>query len=99
MRVSLSVIIPSVVFTALFFLFAVGLGLKAQRRRVSTGQQGIAGERGIAKSEIRGSGSVFVHGEYWNAYSDEPIAQGSSVEVVSVEGMKLKVREAGPKEV
>ena len=33
MKVSLSVIIPSVIFTALFFLFAVGVGLRAQKRR------------------------------------------------------------------
>jgi membrane-bound serine protease (ClpP class) len=99
MKVSLSVIIPSVIFTALFFLFAVGLGLKAQRRKVSTGQRGIAGERGVARSAVHESGSVFVHGEHWNAYSDDAIAEGSDIEVVSVEGMKLKVRAVGRKEV
>jgi membrane-bound serine protease (ClpP class) len=92
MRVSLAVIIPSVVFTALFFLFAVGMGIRAQGRRVTTGSEGLVGEEGTAKSDVHGAGSVFVHGEYWNAHSDEPIAAGSRVEVVGVDGMRLKVR-------
>lgn len=99
MKVSLGVIIPSVIFTALFFLFAVGLGIRAQRRKVSTGRAGIMGETGVAKSDVHASGSVFVHGEFWNAYSDEPIAAGAEVEVVAVDGMKLRVRAAGRKEV
>jgi membrane-bound serine protease (ClpP class) len=99
MRVSLKVIIPAVIFTAAFFVFAVGLGLRAQKRKVSTGVKGLTGETGIAKSDVHASGSVFVHGEYWNAYSDEKIAAGSRVEVVAVEGMQIKVRAADRKEV
>ena len=92
MRVSLAVIIPSVLFTALFFLFAVGMGIRAQRRPVTTGNEGLVGEEGIAKSDVHGDGSVFVHGEFWNAHSDEPIPAGSRIEVVHVEGMRVKVR-------
>jgi membrane-bound serine protease (ClpP class) len=99
MRVSLSVIIPSVIFTVLFFLFAVGLGLRAQKRKVSTGDKGLVGERGVAKTDVSDGGSVFVHGEYWNAYSAEKIPAASDVEVVEVDGMKLKVRMVGSKEV
>lgn len=94
MKVSLSVIIPSVAFTALFFLFAVGVGLRAQKRKVTTGAAGLTGEKGRARSEIHASGSVFVHGEFWNAYSDDPIPEGATVVVLDVEGMKLKVKAA-----
>jgi membrane-bound serine protease (ClpP class) len=99
MKVSLKVIIPSVLFTAAFFLFAVGLGLRAQKGKVSTGTSGLIGEKGIAKSDVHEQGSVFVHGEFWNACSDERIPEGSTVEVVSVEGMTLKVRATSSKEV
>jgi membrane-bound serine protease (ClpP class) len=99
MKVSLKVIIPSVVFTAAFFVFAVGIGLRAQRRKVATGTKGLIGEIGVAKSNVHDKGSVFVHGEFWNAYSDQEIAEGTNVEVVAVEGMKLEVRAADRKEV
>jgi len=99
MRVSLSVIIPAVIFTALFFLFAVGMGIKAQKKKVTTGERGIVGEIGEARTDIGDTGSVFVHGEYWNAHSDEHIPTDSKVEVVAVEGMTLKVKRYGHKEV
>jgi len=92
MRVSFSVIIPAVIFTALFFLFAVGMGLRAQAKKVATGTQGLTGEIGTAKTDIGDTGSVFIHGEHWNAKSDEPISKGSAVEVVAVEGMMLTVK-------
>ncbi|MFQ5511704.1 MAG: nodulation protein NfeD [Candidatus Krumholzibacteriia bacterium] len=92
MRVSLSVIIPAVIFTAAFFLFAVGLGLKAQRRKVATGNAGMKGEIGRARTDIGDSGTVFVHGEHWNAFSDEPIPRGASVEIISVAGLRVKVK-------
>ena len=58
MRVSLSVIIPAVIFTAAFFLFAVGMGLRAQGKKVTTGGKGIVGEIGVAKTDIGETGSV-----------------------------------------
>jgi membrane-bound ClpP family serine protease len=33
-----------------------------------------------------------VHGEYWQAVSDEPVAAGDAVEVVKVINLKLYVR-------
>jgi membrane-bound serine protease (ClpP class) len=92
MRVSLAVIIPSVLFTALFFLFAVGMGIRAQRRKVTTGNEGLLGERGVARTDVHEGGSVFVHGEHWNARSEAPIAAGTRVVVEHVDGMTVTVR-------
>ncbi|MCI0452413.1 MAG: nodulation protein NfeD [Candidatus Latescibacteria bacterium] len=92
MRVSLAVIIPSVAFTALFFLFAVGMGIKAQRRKVTTGSEGLVGEVGTARTAVAPEGTVFVRGELWSAHSDEPLAPGDAVEVIAVDGMKVNVR-------
>jgi membrane-bound serine protease (ClpP class) len=93
MRVSLSLIVPSVLFTALFFLFAVGMGVRAQRRRVTTGREGLIGLEGVARGPVGAErGSVFVRGEFWNAVSDEAIEDGTPVEVVRVDGLLLKVR-------
>jgi membrane-bound serine protease (ClpP class) len=93
MKVSLKVIIPAVVFTAAFFLFAVGFGLKAQKRKVTTGVDGLVGAIGEARSPVHQKGSVFVHGEFWNANSDDPIPEGARVRVVTVDGMQIKVTE------
>lgn len=45
-KISWSVIIAATTMTALFFLFVVGLGLKAQRSKVVTGIEGLIGDTG-----------------------------------------------------
>jgi len=91
MRASLSIIIFVVVGMAAFFIFAVGFGLKAQRRKAATGKRGMVGEVGVAKSPLKPEGSVFIHGELWKAIADEPIEEGEKVVVKEVDRLTLKV--------
>ncbi|MBL7032518.1 MAG: nodulation protein NfeD [Candidatus Delongbacteria bacterium] len=91
MQISWSVIIPGVLFTALFFMVAIGLGIKAQRRRRVSGTEGMIGEIGRAHTEIAPEGTVSIRGEFWSAVSNEPIPAGSKVRVLEVEKLELKV--------
>jgi len=91
MDISLSVIIPMVAVTAAFFIFAIWLALRAQGRKVTTGVEGMVGEVGTASTDISESGTVYIHGEYWNAQSDDPIPKGEKIKVVAVDGLILKV--------
>jgi membrane-bound serine protease (ClpP class) len=93
--ISWSVIIPAVLFTALFFLFAIGMGVKAQRRKPVTGTEGITGETGVAMTDLAPEGQVRVHGEIWKAMSKgTPIKAGTPVVVVRVENLRLVVAES-----
>lgn len=92
MRVSLSVIIPTVVLVSSVFLAAIWLVVKAQKSRPTTGREGLLNMLGEARTDIAEQGRVFVHGEYWNARSDSPISKGARVRVVKVDGMLLTVR-------
>lgn len=91
-RVSWSVVVPTVIAVTLFFLFVVGKGLLAQKRRPVTGSQGMLGEIGTADTALEPEGRVQVHGEYWKARALEPVPAGARVEVVAVEGLLLVVR-------
>ena len=96
LRVSLQVIIPVVLVTAAFFIIGVWLSIRTLRTRPSTGDKGLLGAEGQARTAVnREGGSVFVEGAHWNAWSDEEIPQGSRVRVESVKGMKLKVAKIG----
>jgi membrane-bound serine protease (ClpP class) len=57
-----------------------------------TGASGMVGERGVAYTPLNPTGQVFVHGEYWQAVSETPVAKGEAVEVVEVVDLKLRVR-------
>lgn len=95
LRLSWNVILLTVLITAGFFVLIVRKALAAHRRRLTTGREGLIGEKGLAQSPIAATGKVFIHGEYWEARSDEPIAAGDKVVVLEVDGMLLKVRKAG----
>jgi len=96
LRASWSVIIPAVATTAGLILFALGFALKARLSKPVTGKEGLIGEIGTVYSKLdKGQeGKVFVHGEYWNAESEEVLEVGEKVEVTQVKGLKLRVRKA-----
>ena len=100
LQISRAVIAATVAVSAGFFLLATGMVVKTQRRPVISGQEGMIGETGEAIDPINDSGMVFVHGEYWQACSDQPIPAGAKIRIVKVmEGLKLKVEAIKPKEV
>ncbi|WP_293442363.1 nodulation protein NfeD [Persephonella sp.] len=92
--IPLRVIIPVVIFSAVFFLSVAFLGLKAQMKKSITGKEGMIGKIGVAETDINPEGKVFVEGEIWDAYSDTTLKKGDKVKIISVEGLKLKVTKA-----
>lgn len=92
-KLSLSLVLPAVGVTALFFTVTLGLAYKAMRRKPTTGPEGIVGEEGSAQSDVSPEGGmVKVRGELWRAVSDTPIKAGEAVVIESVSGLKVKVR-------
>lgn len=93
LRVSLSVILPSVAVVSVFFAGVVALVLKAQLRRQSTGKEGMEGVHGVAVTDVHEDGKVLIRGEYWNAVSRLPVRAGAKIRVVGMTGMKVDVEE------
>jgi membrane-bound serine protease (ClpP class) len=92
-KLSLYLILPVVIFTALFFTVTFRLAYKAYRRVPVTGSEGLVGQEGKAYSDITGEGGIVgVSGEIWSARSEETIKKGETVSVVSVSGLTIKVK-------
>ena len=77
---------------ALFLFFLVTLVIRTHGTQVRTGTEGLVNLSGVARTDLAPQGKVFVHGEIWNAVAEEPISAGASVQVVAVEGIRLRVR-------
>ena len=92
MRISLSVIIPAVLVSAAFFIFAVTKAINARLKKPTTGKEGLVGEIGIATTAVAPEGKISIHGEVWNAASDEPVEKGKKVQVVGVKDLTLRVK-------
>lgn len=92
MKISLSVIIPAVLVSAGFFIFAVSKAIHARLKKPTTGMEGLIGEEGIAVTSIAPEGKISIHGEFWNAMSDQRIEQEEKVQVIGVKNLRLKVK-------
>jgi membrane-bound serine protease (ClpP class) len=93
LRVSITLAVLIGVLTGAFFLFAVTAGLRAQKVAPRMGEERLAGATGVARTNLTPDGEVQVLGEAWSAYTEDGhIAPGERVQVVAVDGLRLKVR-------
>ncbi|HEY2726061.1 MAG TPA: NfeD family protein, partial [Parafilimonas sp.] len=90
--ISYTVIIASTAVTTLFFLFVVGMGLKAQRTKPAMGMQTFIGKTGEVIHALDLKGTVKVNGEIWNAQSfSENINAGEKIIVRDIKNLTLYV--------
>jgi membrane-bound serine protease (ClpP class) len=91
MRLSLKVLLPTIILISGFFVFVAGLVFRAQMSKPRTGTKGLVGEIGVVKKALAPEGKVFVHGELWNAKAEKTIDENTKVRVVNVENLMLEV--------
>lgn len=93
LQISRSVIFSTVLTFTLLFGGCLYFVVRAQRRRFHSGQEGLAGEEGVTVTPVHEKGTVFVHGEYWEAFSVEAIHSDETIEIVRLApNMRLEVR-------
>lgn len=95
MQISWEIIAGVTIVTVLFFGLAVGLGIRAQRKKPVIGREFIMQALGRALDDFHdGVGQIHYEGEIWRAVSSEPISKGELVKVVRIEGLTLTVTKA-----
>ena len=96
-HLSLTMIVPATVITALFFIFVLGAGLRAQKLPIRAGRETMLGKVTPALTPIGpDGGKVFVEGATWNARSETPVDSGRPVEIVGIAGLTLLVKPKTP---
>lgn len=94
-QVPWTTIIVSALATAGFFAFAISKALAAQRRRPTTGMEGMLGQPGEVRQALNPIGMVLASGELWRAESESgSIAAGEKVVITGQKGLVLRVRKA-----
>ena len=93
MQISKGVIAATITVCAGFTSFSTWMVLRTGKRPVTSGQEGMIGERGEVVNWTGNEGRVYVHGESWRASATEALSPGSRVEVVRMlDGLVLEVR-------
>jgi membrane-bound serine protease (ClpP class) len=94
-RVSIAAVAAVALATGSFVAFALTKVIQAHRKPAVTGCEGLASCRAQARTPLDPEGMVFVAGELWNATAeDPPIQAGEWVEIVAMEGFRLRVKRA-----
>ena len=91
LAVSMPLIIAVSVLSAGFFLIVIRALHTARRRPVVTGAEELIGSTGQVIADFSGTGTIYIHGEQWNARSDTPMRSGDSARVISRDGLILQV--------
>src|SRR5437868_14977518 len=86
-KTAIGVALPFGVIT----VFLTTLAMRARAARVGTGERGMSGMSGVARSPLTPQGKVFVNGELWNAVALAPVKTGQPVRVRSVHGLTVEV--------
>ncbi|GAB4503037.1 MAG: nodulation protein NfeD [Anaerolineales bacterium] len=94
-RVSLPLVILVGILTGAGFGVIVGFGIRALRAPIRAGRETLIGKVGYARSDFDLTGQVQVEAELWTAEAapgSEKIRKGDRVEVLEVQGLRLRVR-------
>ncbi len=92
MEVNRFLIAGVAILIAAFVIFMIGAVVRGQRRRVTTGTEGLLGRVAVAKTSLAPKGTVLVDGELWKAEVDTgKVEPGEEVTITKVEGLKLFV--------
>ena len=90
--VSIGAIVAAVVGSLLFFISVMTAALRVRLRKPITGEEGLVGTIGEAKTDIAPEGTVVTKGALWRARTMETgIAAGEKVQVKATEGLVLLV--------
>ncbi|TET23173.1 MAG: nodulation protein NfeD [Candidatus Stahlbacteria bacterium] len=93
--ISWPVIITIMGLVVALFVLIIWLAIRTHVRKPTTGQRGMVGLVGEARSDLDPEGSVYIRGEYWTGVvASGKIKKGTKVKVVAMDGMTLKVEKA-----
>ncbi len=91
LQISRAILYPTLALTVVLSLGIVVLATRTRSLKKLGGMDGMIGETGLVKETLNPHGRVMVHGELWEAEADTQVAEGESVQVDSVKGLKIKV--------
>jgi len=93
--IDISVIITFAFISAVIFIFVVGMAVKARRRPVVSGLEGLIGGEATVVNDFDHKGTVTIHSENWKAVSDTPLHKNQLVKVIDVKDLTLQVEPLG----
>jgi len=91
-QISWSVMLPVFTLAIIVTWLVIQFGVQALRTRTRTGNEGMVGLIGLAKTDLDPQGKIFVQGEIWNAVSTSPVPEGQPIQITHLDGLTAHVK-------
>jgi membrane-bound serine protease (ClpP class) len=88
---SLPLISVVAISSAFLLMFTIGLAIKSHRKPVVSGREEILSSSAQVVEDFTRVGRVLVHGEVWQAHSDQPLLKNQQVRITGRRGLILDV--------
>jgi len=79
------------VFSAISLVVVINMLMRARRRVLVSGLDAMLEETAVAQEDFSEQGLVRVHGELWQAITEQPVRKGQSVPIKAIKGLKLLI--------
>ena len=89
--ISPPLIVAVAVSSAFLLFFIVGMAIKSRQRPVVSGREEMLASSGQVLEDFAQDGQVRVHGEVWQAHSEQPLHKDQKVRVTGRRGLILDV--------
>lgn len=86
--VSISLLVTIAICVGVTIGIASYFVIKAQKRKVFTGNEGMIGKT----ADIRSDGMAYVDGALWSVECDDELTKGDKVEIIGLDKLRLKVK-------
>ena len=91
-ELNIFVIIGVTLASAFVFIVVVAMAMKAWRRPVVSGSEGILGAEATALEDFSGEGRVRLKGELWKARTSAPLREGDRAKVTQLDGLTVSIK-------
>ena len=85
-------------FSALIFIFVIGMLVRARERPVVSGSEQMVGSIAVVIEDFDTEGRVRAHSELWQARSTAPLQKGQQVIITAMDGLTLHVEPSPDKQ-
>ncbi|MCZ6668381.1 MAG: NfeD family protein, partial [Gammaproteobacteria bacterium] len=82
-------IIAVAAFSVLMLVMVFSMLIRSRRVALVSGDSVMLGEKAEVMEDFVGQGQVWVHGELWQAVTEQPVKKGQLISIKAINGLKL----------
>jgi membrane-bound serine protease (ClpP class) len=88
-QIAVPLIIAVAAFSVLMLVMVFGMLIRSRRVALVSGDSAMLGEKAEVMEDFAEQGQVWVHGELWQAVTEQPVKKGQLISIKAINGLKL----------